>query len=159
MTLPRLAVFLAALALSVASAWAQAVETAQMSSEAAKAIIATGPLGAIFVLYVALSATVIWALWRKSSEGETTIKELQEKRLSDTASYIEKIAKSGSDASAAITGNNAQVADLSRLINAIYDLLKTVPPAISVVKEETGLNRGRVEALSDLIRDRMRGEK
>jgi hypothetical protein len=155
----RLVIALAIIVLRPVGALAQIEAASRVGEEAAKSVIGTGPMGAIFILYVVLSGVVIAALWKKGRDGDALIKDLQEKRLADTANYIEKIARSGSEISTAITGNNAQVADLARLFNAMFDLLKTVPPAVGAVKEDVGTNRQRVDALNDFLRDKLGGAK
>ncbi len=153
----------AALALAFlwpAAAWADVTGDASgVALKAADNVMATGPVASVLLLYGIVVTVAAILLWRAKSASDLRCSEYQEKRLSDTASYIERISKVGTDASAAITGNNAQVAELVRLINAIFDLVKTVPPLIMQTKADVDDNGGRTERLAEFLRGKLGGEK
>lgn len=154
----RAVVFLAIIVLRPVAAWAQAAEATAAASEAAKQISASGPLGPIFVVYVIATGVIGWALWKKANDLQAQLKDVQEKRIADTAGYIERIVQVGADSSSAMEGNNEKVADLIRLINAIFDLLKTMSPALTTVSSNVDRNGTQLQALGDYLKDRLRGQ-
>lgn len=151
----RMVVALAIIILRPVQAWAQAAEATAAASEAAKQISASGPLGPLFILVVLAAAVVIWALWKKANDLQTQLKDVQEKRIADTAGYIERIVQVGANSSSAMEGNNEKVADLIRLINAIFDLLKTVAPAITTVSTNVDRNSTQLQSVADYLRDKL----
>lgn len=154
MTLPRLAAFLAALALSVAPAWAQAENIGKgvdLGVHAAGNIADQGGLiGSIAIAVGCLSLLLHCAQGWAIVSLYKALQSLQDKRATDAVAAAREVAQTSIAGTEAITKSGERLADHSARIQTLAERLLPVPDGLANVAKaleafttEFRLARGR----------------